>query len=73
MGDSMGVMAEDASMLEDILNDPGPPTAISMLRPVMEISTPCFVGVKWRGAGGGGNAKQYAVMTRKSKNQRTAA
>ena len=52
----MGTMAEDTSTLEEILNEPGPPTAISMFLPVRESRTPGCVGVKWGEGGGGGNA-----------------
>jgi len=45
MGVSMGGMVADTSTLDDILNAPGPATAISMLRPVRETRTPCCVGV----------------------------
>jgi hypothetical protein len=61
MGVSIGVMDADKSMLDDILNATGPATAISMLRPVREMRTPCWVGVKREVGAGGGKAKLHAT------------
>jgi hypothetical protein len=70
MGESIGTMAAEVSMPDDILNAPGPATAISRLRPASEISTPCCVGVKLTGGGGGGNATLHAARAKKRSSQR---